>query len=449
MAANYPPLNDSPIAQATQPGLSMQHADTTESADNTNAAVNLIRAKLDRLYLDEPDAGQEMSQTTAQASQYAGDYEEQSIHQQFMGNLSQSGKSLTQIQTEWHSYYTNLPDIEKHAVWQEFYSNSAQSRQAIRQESAATSGFGSSQPRVPANVYPTPTNTISPASYRQPALATASEDSRQPFEIKQHLLKTVDRRTKLKPRHHIQSLLFGLGCGGLALLVVLFSFFNEIVIAPFLQPSRTVSATPIIIGADGVASTDKAEVIIPKINVQIPLEFSAKSIREGDIQKALESGVVHYPTTAMPGQQGNAAFFGHSSNNIFNPGKYKFAFVLLNELVTGDTFYLTRDSVAYAYTVIDKKVVEPTEISILDAIPGKTATATLITCDPPGTTLKRLAVIGEQISPNPSGNVAAEIPAIPTASSPEPGSPATSAGSGQSLPGEAPSLWQRLTGWFR
>jgi sortase A len=260
------------------------------------------------------------------------------------------------------------------------------------------------------------------------------QDKRRPEAVRDELLAKVQGRARLKPRHHVQSLLFGLGCGGLALLLVLFSFFNELVIAPFIQPSRSVSATPIIIGADGIAPTEKAEVIIPKINVQIPLVFDVPTIKENDVQRGLERGVVHYPTTAMPGQKGNATFFGHSSNNIFNPGQYKFAFVLLHELVPGDTFYLTRDGVAYAYQVIDKKIVEPTEIGILDPIPGKTATATLITCDPPGTTLRRLAVIGEQVSPDPNANT----PATPAGG--------TAKDDGAQLPGDAPSLWRRLTG---
>ncbi len=434
------PDNNSPHAHPTNQAVTPVQA-------GGDAAVNLIRAKLARIYTDEPDAAQEME--LAQATQPVvpsmqpsapthGQVQPQSQpqrskHQQFMFNLSQSGKSLSQIQTEWHHYYGNLPDDDKRMVWQEFYN---QSPRLNHNANTVTNAVAA----TPAN---SPTPTVQPLTTAYeipgPAITTSETADRNPAELKQHLMETVNRRAKLKPRHHIQSLLFGLGCGGLALFVVLFGFFNEIVIAPFIQPSRTVSATPIIVGTDGVAASDKPEVIIPKINVQIPLDYTAKSIKEADIQKALESGVVHYPTTALPGQQGNAAFFGHSSNNIFNPGKYKFAFVLLHEMVIGDTFYLTRDGISYAYQVIDKKVVEPTEVGILDPIPGKAATATLITCDPPGTTLKRLAIIGEQVSPNPSGNAATiQQPASETVGT-----------SGQSLPGDAPSLWHRLTSWLR
>jgi sortase A len=135
----------------------------------------------------------------------------------------------------------------------------------------------------------------------------------------------------------------------------------------------------------------------------------------------------------MPGQQGNAAFFGHSSNNIFNPGQYKFAFVLLHQIVPGDTFYLTNAGKVYAYKVISRTIVDPSDISVLESIPGQTATATLITCDPPGTSLKRLIVVGQQVSPDPSGNTAAAT--TPSAASPQ---------SPQNLPGNGPSFANRI-----
>ena len=79
--------------------------------------------------------------------------------------------------------------------------------------------------------------------------------------------------------------------------------------------------------------------------------------------------------------------YGHSSNNIFNKGQYKFAFVLLHLLQPGDTFYLTKDGKVYVYKVFSKRIVEPTEVSVLLPVDGHQATATLITCDPPGTSL--------------------------------------------------------------
>jgi LPXTG-site transpeptidase (sortase) family protein len=294
----------------------------------------------------------------------------------------------------------------------------------------------------PTAIYPTPTAEPSvvpaaaPVAATEEPTVTAQADPRPTDVIRQQLRERVAGRSKLQAKHHVQSLLFGLGFGALTLLVVLFSFFNEVVIAPFIQPSRTVNATPIIMGPDGVAASDKNEVIIPKINVQIPLDFSAKSTDEKEFEAALDRGVAHYPTTALPGQKGNTSFFGHSSNNIFNPGQYKFAFVMLNELVPGDTFYITYNGVAYAYQVYDKKIVEATAVEILNPVPGKESTAMLVTCDPPGTSLRRLAVWGEQVSPNPSANTAAA-----------PAGVQPSQQDSQALPGNGPTLWGRFWNW--
>lgn len=418
-------------------------------ADSSDKAVELIRQKLAAIYRDEPDAKQELAEALRPT-------EHHSRHQRHMQALHASGKTMSQIQAEWHQYYADLDDKGKHEVWQEFYSHSAQTKQQTAQPA----------PQPATNPNPSPTSVpVSPAInplYARQAAATATAipaaaqpaaaaepvapfqvetkaDDRQPQQIQQQLRNTISSRGKLKAKHHLQSLLFGLGFGALVLVVVLFGFLNEVVIAPFIQPSRQVSATPIIVSPDSITPSDKNEVLIPKINVQIPLDFSAKSTDEKEFEAALDKGVAHYPTTALPGQNGNASFFGHSSNNIFNPGQYKFAFVLLNELVPGDTFYINYNGVAYAYQVYDKRIVEANEVSILNPVPNKAATAMLVTCDPPGTSLRRLVVWGEQVSPNPNGNVAATPPAASAADTK----------TSEALPGNGPTLWGRIFNIFR
>jgi sortase A len=279
---------------------------------------------------------------------------------------------------------------------------------------------------IVADHLPQPERTI-----KQPARRKRLADTRSAAEIKEAIRNRVTAGGKLKGKHNLQSLLFGVGTGLIAVFIFLFGFFNEVLIAPFIQPSRTAAATPIIVDPNSVQVGDTPQVIIPKINVQIPTDYSQTSTSEAAIQDALENGVVHYPTTKRPGEVGNAAFFGHSSNNIFNKGKYKFAFVLLSELVEGDTFYLTYNGKAYVYRVTSKRIVQPTDVGVLDDTPGK-STATLITCDPPGTSLHRLIVVGEQISPDPSGNATERTTPVPTVTS------------SRQLPGNGPTLWTRI-----
>lgn len=158
---------------------------------------------------------------------------------------------------------------------------------------------------------------------------------------------------------------------------------------------------------------------IPKINIHAPVIFE-NSVVEEDVQKALQSGVVHYGNTALPGQAGNSAIFGHSSNDWWEPGNYKFVFVLLDKLIPGDRFTMDYQSKRYTYEVTGSKIVEPTDISVLK--PTAEPTLTLITCTPPGTSLRRLVVTAKQVDPAP--NQASVAATAATSSSPNlPSSP--------------------------
>lgn len=402
--------------------------------ERVNPAADLIRRKIDALYGSEPSALDELTES-AHLKQPL------SKHQQFMHDLSTSGKPLAHIQTEWHRYYASLPDAEKHEVWQEFYRASARhpsSYTKFVQQHAARPAPEAAHQKEPAapwhHKHAAEKSAASLSEHSAPAHASKPKpgSTRTLAAVRSRVLSNVRSRSRARAqaKKHLHSILFGLGAGVLACVVLLFSFLNEVVIAPLIQPSGKASPTPIILSADGVAPSPNPEVIIPKINAQLPVVYGTNSSAEDAIQNALNSGVVHYPSTTLPGQQGNVAIFGHSSNNIFNPGKYKFAFVLLHELEPGDIFYLTYGSKVYSYRIFKKQVVEPTDTWVLNPVADKPATVTLITCDPPGTSRYRLVVWGEQVNPDPVQNQAA--PAAPTPVEAE------------ELPSEGPTLWTRL-----
>jgi sortase A len=389
-------------------------------APENNAAANIIRQKLQSIYSAEPNAEKELAE--AEKSTHP-----RSKHQQFMEGLERSGKTVPQIQEAWHDYYAALSDKEKHEVWQEFYSAAATLKTKPNKPEPTT-------PLVAVTAAETTGSSVVVAEHQPPP---SIRDRRSVASIRRALLSNLERQatTKLKARDHLKSLGFGLASGVIVIAIFLFSFFNEIIIAPFIQPSRHVGSLPLIVDATTASATSTPEVIIPKINVEIPVDYSETSDNESVIENDLQNGVVHYPDTVLPGENGNAAFFGHSSNNIFNPGKYKFAFVLLHTLVDGDTFYLTNNGKVYIYQVVDHKVVAPSDVSVLNDTEGHQATATLITCDPPGTSINRLVVTGVQISPNPSTNNA--TPASPQVAA----APTILASNG-------PTLWNRLTSWL-
>jgi len=396
------------ISKKTQPYL---------SDDPNNNAADLIRSKLNNLYAKEPNAVDEAIESAQEPAK------SRSKHQQYMFELTSSGKPMADIQTAWHNYYLGLPDKEKHEVWQEFYSANNTYIPGAQNAQVET-------PKQDAALIETP--PAAPVLVKKPHRTTKP---RSVSEIKKSITSSVQKQTKAKltRRQHLQSLAFGLGMGSLVLLILLFGFFNERFIAPFITPNRNVSATPLILDGNTAVGQDP-KIIIPKINVEVPVVYDVETIAESAIQKGLERGVVHYATTPDPGEKGNAVIFGHSSNNLLNSGDFKFAFVLLSRLEKDDTFYIEKDGVRYVYKVFDKKIVKPNEVSVLGSVPDKLATVTLITCDPPGTAINRLLVIGEQVSPDPTGNK--ESTALATDESPE------------ILAGNAESLWHRIVNWI-
>ncbi|MBU0766385.1 sortase [Patescibacteria group bacterium] len=147
-------------------------------------------------------------------------------------------------------------------------------------------------------------------------------------------------------------------------------------------------------------------IIIPKMELNIPLVTPSYEalLREDwgqveeDIQDALKMGVVHYPGTAKPGQAGNFFVTGHSSYYPWAPGKYKNVFARLHELEPGDEYWVYYGGDKHRYIVRSKKEVKPSDVTVLDQ-PVDRRVATLMTCTPIGTTLRRLIITSEEVDP--------------------------------------------------
>ena len=219
-------------------------------------------------------------------------------------------------------------------------------------------------------------------------------------------------------------------------LLILIVFKSPVILS---QIKYTFHKTPAA-GAAAVATTvisADPTITIPKINVSAPVVYEP-STDETAFETALQSGVVHYANTALPGQNGNVAIFGHSSNDWWQPGNYKFVFVLLDKLAPGDQITINYQSKRYTYEVTGSQVVDPTDVAVLNQTP--TPTLSVITCTPPGTSWKRLVVTAKQIDPNPSAATVATTPA-PTATA---GLSSGSSGFGNQLSG----LWTSLKSLF-
>lgn len=388
---------------------------TDKTETDGNPALNLVRDKLTRIYADEPDIEDEIEEVNNIRGH-------RSKHQEFIASLTSSGKSVSEVQTQWHNYYSELPDHEKHQVWQEFYLAQA----ATQRPSARPYPHRHSRSKAHSLSHKHSPSAI--IKYQFAKTAVRSIEPKTTADIKASILQSVNAGGKLTAVHHLKSLLFGLSLAATVVLLMSFVFFNEAYLAPFISPGQTVSATPILGDQAGDVGPEP-KIIIPKINLEVPVVFDLGTTDEAQVQLALESGVVHYSNSPLPGEIGNSVIVGHSSNNILNKGKYKFAFVLLKRLEVEDTLFVHRNGVRYTYKVYKKEIVSPETVSVLNT-QERPNTITLITCDPPGTSINRLVVTAEQISPDPANNIES------TAKSEE-STPAQ-------LPSNAPSLWSRL-----
>ncbi|HYT67622.1 MAG TPA: class D sortase [Vicinamibacterales bacterium] len=108
--------------------------------------------------------------------------------------------------------------------------------------------------------------------------------------------------------------------------------------------------------------------LIGRIEVK-RLKLSAVA-REGIDMRTLRGAVGHIPGTALPGQQGNAAFAGHR-DTFFRP---------LKDIRAGDEVLVTTDTGVHRYSVVSTRIVEPTDTWVLR--PAEGGVLTLVTCYP-------------------------------------------------------------------
>jgi len=120
-------------------------------------------------------------------------------------------------------------------------------------------------------------------------------------------------------------------------------------------------------------------IVIPSIHVDAP-------VVEGDDWEQLKKGAGHTLGTANPGERGNCFISAH--NDIFGE-----IFRRLDEVELGDKITLYAGDTPYHYVVKAKRIVEPTDVSVM--APTASAVLTLMTCYPYMIDTHRLVVIAE------------------------------------------------------
>lgn len=370
---------------------------------DTAAAANVVRGQLQHIYSGHTSTP--TPQTTPVAEPEPS--QQQSIESESPYHHTQHNTHQVQAE-QWKQY---------HSAWQEYYQKYYE-RYYMGEVHAAKQAL---------EVKGTETQQ----------LQTPEEGSITPNEAMHDLRGKIRSKVKESAKKVRKSRHFIPIAAALSVMVVfLFLQYNRVLFAnveAYVSPGNIDPVNIIVDPNTAVSVGAEPKLIIPKINVEVPINFNVTPDYESQM-KAMENGVAWFGipgANSKPGQVGNTVLSGHSSNDIIDGGNYKFIFARLDQMATGDTIYVNYESKRYTYTITKKEVVLPTEVSRL-VYPTDKPVVTLITCTPLGTALKRLLITAEQVSPNPKEAVTA---------------PETSSSSANAeMPGNSPTFIQRLFG---
>lgn len=377
---------------------------TQPRTQDQTAAANVVRGQLQHIY--NGNTSTPTPQTTPIAPEEPAS--QQSIEAENPYHRTQHNPHEVQAE-QWKKY---------HSAWQEYYQKYYE-RYYVGQVHSAKQALEAR------------------AATQAPAATSEPEEMLTPDEAMYDLrskirAKVKDSAKKVRGSRHF----IPITAAVCVMAVFLFLQYNRVLFAnveAYVSPGNIDPVNIIVDPTTSVAVSPEPKLIIPKINVEVPIEFNTTPDYDAQM-KAMENGVAWFGipgANSKPGQVGNTVLSGHSSNDIIDGGSYKFIFARLDQLNNGDTIYINYEGKRYTYTITKKEVVLPTEVGKLVYETDKPM-LTLITCTPLGTALKRLLVTAEQVSPNPKEASQAPI------------------GEGTqneaAMPGNSPTFIQRLFG---
>lgn len=257
------------------------------------------------------------------------------------------------------------------------------------------------------------------------------------IDLLRHKIRSsmLEQATKVKKSQHFWPIASSL----LVVIIFIFLQYNRLFIAnvkAYITPAEEMPKVVISNPNIAIDVGPESRLIIPKINITAPVIYDIAN-DEASQQKAMQNGIAHFAipgASSRPGEIGNTVLNGHSSNDVFDKGNYKFIFTKLDKLSKEDVIYADYNGKRYTYSVTKSEVVWPSEIKKLVYSTDKPM-LTLITCTPIGTSKQRLLVTAEQISPNPEKAPTPKEIQIKTEKSP--------------IPGNSPTLLQRFLDLFK
>jgi len=176
----------------------------------------------------------------------------------------------------------------------------------------------------------------------------------------------------------------------IALFLLVCSYF-------FMKNRKIENKSVVAVDSGSVASAAKTKtnnsnysLLIAKLDIKAPIILNVDGVDQEKYFKALQNGVAQMRGSALPGE-GNTVIFGHSNFYENDSGKYKDIFSTLDQLSVGDKIEIVNATQKLVYRVKFIKIISPQSVGIV--APTKNKQLILLTCWPPGSIDKRLAII--------------------------------------------------------
>lgn len=367
-----------------------------ETAAERKTAAKLIRGQIDQIY----DKRKLTAEQERRASEIATAEAEKAAVLEAHRRYHKSWQQY--YQKYYERYYQAALEAEKQKM-------AAQTAKFLTQnvQNSPTGNFAKNIRKTETfpETFPREKSRMAPKIPEQKSSKNRENASKSETEImrREILAKIKSRAQKVKKSRHFVPA----AAAVCVVFLALFVQYNSVMFAAihnFLSPGEATASSIIVgTGADQPVS-DAPRLIIPKINVNVPVTYGLTDLSEANVQRGLQNSPVHYPikdANALPGENGNTVILGHSGADWFAPGEYKFVFLQLNRLATNDIFYLDYGGTRYTYKITRTARIWPTEVDKL-RIGREKPVATLITCDPPGVDHQRFVVFADQISPDPA-----------------------------------------------
>jgi LPXTG-site transpeptidase (sortase) family protein len=137
-------------------------------------------------------------------------------------------------------------------------------------------------------------------------------------------------------------------------------------------------------------------VVVPKIEAASDIVVNVDTSDKEEYLDALRKGVAHAKGTYFPGQGENIFLFAHSTDSPVNYSRYNAIFYLLRKLEEGDNVIVYFADKKYIYEVDDKFTTNIDDTTWITESIGDERLL-LMTCDPPGTTWRRLIISAKRV----------------------------------------------------